>query len=383
LIFTRKTETTKTLTPSVWVKKKHMKKKKIAIIGTNGLPGRYGGWDQLLNHLTSSLSDKYEIIVYTSSYNAVKGLKEYNGAKLTIIPLKANGFQSVLYDGVSMLDACLKYDILLVLGTSGCVFLPLTKVFNKKIILNPDGAEWKRGKWNYLVKSFLKLSEKLGVILSDIVVADNIVIQDYIKEKYSKNSVLIEYGGDHVINESLSLETAQKYDIERKKYAFKVCRIEPENNIDLILEAFKDAKLKLILIGNWAFSKYGVDLKDKYKSFDNLVLLDPIYDQRTLDELRSNCGVYVHGHSVGGTNPSLVEAMNLGLCCAVFDVNYNRETTENAALYFSNIQELKNLTSDFLNNKINSELIGSNLKSIANKRYTWESIINKYEQLFK
>lgn len=358
-------------------------KRKIAIIGTNGLPGRYGGWDQLLNHLTTSLSDKYEIIVYTSSYNAVKGLKEYNGAKLTVIPLKANGFQSVLYDGVSMLDACLKYDILLVLGTSGCIFLPFIKLFNKKIILNPDGAEWKRGKWNYLVKSFLKLSEKLGVKLSNVVVADNIVIQNYIKEKYSKNSVLIEYGGDHVISESLSPETAQKYKIQEKKYAFKVCRIEPENNIDLILEAFKDAKLKLILIGNWTFSKYGIDLKDKYKSFDNLVLLDPIYDQRTLDELRSNCGIYIHGHSVGGTNPSLVEAMNLGLCCAVFNVDYNRETTENSALYFDDIQGLKGLTADFLNSEINSELIGSTLKSIAIRRYTWVSIINKYEQLFK
>ena len=156
-----------------------------------------------------------------------------------------------------------------------------------------------------------------------------------------------------------------------------------KNNIDLILEAFKDAKLKLILIGNWAFSKYGIDLKDKYKSFDNLVLLDPIYDQRTLDELRSNCGLYVHGHSVGGTNPSLVEAMNLGLCSAVFNVDYNRETTENSALYFVDIEELKGLISDFLNNKINSELIGSNLKSIAIRRYTWVSIVAKYEQLFK
>jgi glycosyltransferase involved in cell wall biosynthesis len=358
-------------------------KHKIAIIGTNGLPGRYGGWDQLLNHLTDSLSDKYELVVYTSSYNAVKGLKEYNGAKLTIIPLKANGFQSVLYDGVSMLDACLKYDTLLVLGTSGCIFLPFINLFNKKIILNPDGAEWKRGKWSYPVKSFLKLSEKLGVKLSNVVVADNVVIQDYIREKYDKNSVLIEYGGDHVISESLGVDTARKYDIEKNKYAFKVCRIEPENNIDLILEAFKDSKLKLILIGNWAFSKYGVDLKGKYKSFDNLILLDPIYDQRTLDELRSNCGIYVHGHSVGGTNPSLVEAMNLGLCCAVFDVDYNRETTENSALYFSDITELKNLASDFLNDKINYELIGNNLKSIAIRRYTWESIIDKYEQLFK
>lgn len=356
--------------------------KRIAIIGTNGLPGRYGGWDQLLNHLTTSLSGKYEIIVYTSSYNAVKGLKEYNGAKLTIIPLQANGFQSVLYDGVSMFDACLKYDILLILGTSGCIFLPFIKLFNKKIILNPDGAEWKRGKWNNAVKSFLKLSEKLGVKFSNMVVSDNVVIQKYIKEKYNKDSVLIEYGGDHVINQPLSKETAEKYVIEEKKYAFKVCRIEPENNIDLILEAFKEEKLKLILIGNWAFSKYGTDLKEKYKSFKNLILLDPIYDQKTLDELRSNCGIYIHGHSVGGTNPSLVEAMNLGLCCAVFDVDYNRETTENTALYFSSIKDLKNVVIDFLDNKIDNVSIGSNLKSIAVRRYKWERIVEKYDQLF-
>lgn len=358
-------------------------KKKIAIIGTNGLPGRYGGWDQLLNHLSSMLSDKYEIIVYTSSHNAVKGLKEFNGAKIRIIPLKANGAQSVLYDGVSMLDACFKYDILLVLGTSGCIFLPLIKLFNKKVILNPDGAEWKRGKWNKYVKSFLKLSEKLGVKLSDVIVGDNVVMQEYLKKEYNKDSVLIEYGGDHVQNVELSIEAKNKYNIEDRKYAFKVCRIEPENNIDLILEAFKDSKLTLILIGNWNFSSYGKETRNKYRDFKNLMLLDPIYEQKTLDELRSNCGIYIHGHSVGGTNPALVEAMNLGVCCVAFGVDYNIETTENSAIYFNTVSDLKGVISDFLDDKIDAQLIGSNLKSIAIKRYTWDNIVGKYDKVFQ
>ena len=132
--------------------------KKIAIIGTNGLPGRYGGWDQLLEHLTLSLNSDYEVIVYTSSYNAVKDLKEYNGAKLKIIPLKANGIQSILYDGLSMFHAAWYYDSLLILGTSGCIFLPIIRLFRKNIILNPDGAEWKRGKWNPFVKIVLYLN---------------------------------------------------------------------------------------------------------------------------------------------------------------------------------------------------------------------------------
>ena len=358
-------------------------KKKIAIIGTNGLPGRYGGWDQLLNHLTYSLSDKYEIVVYTSSYTAIKGLKEYNGAKIKIIPLKANGAQSVLYDGISIIDACFKYDILLILGTSGCIFLPLTKIFNKKIILNPDGAEWKRGKWNKYIKAFLKLSERLGVNLSDTVIADNAVIQEYLKKEYGKDSVLIEYGGDHVLTVDLSSVAKNKYQIEDRKYAFKVCRIEPENNIDLILEAFKDSKLILVLIGNWNFSNYGVELRKKYNNFENLRLLDPIYEQNTLDELRSNCGIYIHGHSVGGTNPSLVEAMNLGLCCVSYGVDYNIETTENSALYFNSVTDLKAIVNDFLDGKIDAQLIGSNLKSIAIKRYTWDNIISKYDKEFQ
>ncbi|MFA9186495.1 DUF1972 domain-containing protein [Flavobacterium magnesitis] len=357
-------------------------KKKIAVIGTNGLPGRYGGWDQLLNHLSLMLSDKYEIIVYTSSYNAVKGLKVYNGAKIKIIPLKANGAQSVLYDGISMLDACFKYDVLLVLGTSGCIFLPLIKLFNKKIVLNPDGAEWKRGKWNKYIKSFLKLSEKLGVKLSDVIIGDNVVMQEYLKKEYNKDSVLIEYGGDHVQNVELSTEAKNKYKIEDRKYAFKVCRIEPENNIDLILEAFKDSKLTLILIGNWNFSSYGKEIRNKYRDFKNLMLLDPIYEQKTLDELRSNCGIYIHGHSVGGTNPALVEAMNLGLCCVAFGVNYNIETTENSAIYFNNENDLKKIIDSFINNKIDTQKIGNELKSLALKRYTWDNIISKYEKLF-
>lgn len=357
--------------------------KKIAIIGTNGLPGRYGGWDQLLEHLTLSLTSDFEVIVYTSSHNAVKGLNVYNGAKLKIIPLKANGYQSILYDGLSMFHAALYYDTLLVLGTSGCVFLPIIKLFRKKIILNPDGAEWKRGKWNSFVKWFLKKSEDIGIKFSDIVIADNKIIQDYIYSEYNINSHLIAYGGDNAKFVALTNETKEKYEISEGSYAFKVCRIEPENNIDLILEAFKDLNYKLILIGNWNFSSYGFNLRLKYSKCKNLLLLDPIYHQETLDELRSNCGIYIHGHSVGGTNPSLVEAMNLGLCCVVFDVDYNKETTEGKALYFKNSNELKSLVVEIFEKNLDVSEIREDMVSISKKRYTWYQIISQYHLLLK
>jgi glycosyltransferase involved in cell wall biosynthesis len=236
-------------------------------------------------------------------------------------------------------------------------------------------------KWNSFIKWFLKKSEEVGIKFSDIVIADNKIIQEYILNEYFINSHLIAYGGDNAKFVALTNETKEKYQISDESYAFKVCRIEPENNIDLILEAFKDLNHKLILIGNWNFSIYGVSLRKKYSKYNNLLLLDPIYHQATLDELRSNCGIYVHGHSVGGTNPSLVEAMNLGLLCFVYDVNYNRETTENRALYFKNADELKSLVKDIEEKKININIYKNSLLSIAKRRYTWDQIIGQYKLL--
>ena len=355
-----------------------MKKKSIAIIGTNGLPARYGGWDHLLMHLTEDLRDQFNFTVYTSSHNAVKGLDEFNGAKIKIINLKANGVQSIPYDIISMIHAVFRYDVLLILGTSGCIFLPIIRMFGKKIVLNPDGAEWKRGKWGTFAKWFLKLSERFGVKNSDIVIADNKKIYEYIREEYGFESELIEYGGDNARYVELKKQTADAYGVEKGRYAFKVCRIEPENNIDIILEAFKGQDTKLILIGNWDNSAYGKDAKGKYKHYSNLILLDPIYDQAQLDELRSNCGIYVHGHSVGGTNPSLVEAMNLGLCCVVFGVDYNIETTEGEAIYFDSVHSLLTILHDFESNKLEPVLIGNMMMEIAKRRYIWKIITEKY-----
>lgn len=360
-----------------------MKKKVVGIIGTNGLPGKYGGWDQLVIHLTKDLGDRFSFIVYTSYKDTIPGLKEYNGAKIKVVRLKANGFQSIPFDIISMMHAALHCDVLFICGTSGCVFLPLIKPFGKNIVLNPDGQEWRRDKWSKPVQWFLKISEKFGVKFATNIVSDNVKIQEYIKDEYKKNSNLIEYGGDQVLKIKLEEPTAQKYGIVKGEYAFKVCRIVPENNIHLILEAFsKHSSMDLVLIGNWNFSDYGKNLKEKYIRYPNLKLLDPIYEQKTLDELRSNCGIYIHGHSVGGTNPSLVEAMNLGLFIVSFDVDYNRETTENKVLYFKDENDLLKLLNEIDNNQIDREVVKRAMKEIANRRYKWNIITDKYAEVF-
>ena len=138
-------------------------KKKLAIIGTNGLPCRYGGWDNLMLNLLKELGGSLEIEVYTSKSNSIPGIIKFMGAQIKIVPLRANGWQSVFYDGLSLLRSLPKNNYILVLGTSGAIFFPLKKFFTAKIILNPDGAEWKRGKWNLFIQKYLKFSERLSV----------------------------------------------------------------------------------------------------------------------------------------------------------------------------------------------------------------------------
>ena len=233
-----------------------------------------------------------------------------------------------------------------------------------------------------MVKMFLKLSERFAVSAVDAVIADNKAIKDYVKQTYGKKSHLISYGGDHCSAKLFSQKILKKFPFLNAQYALKVCRIEPENNIEMILEAFAQLnKIPLVLIGNWSKSNFGIEMRSKYESFRNIFLLDPIYDQSVLDQIRSNCELYVHGHSAGGTNPSLVEAMSLGLPTICYNINYNVETTEGSALYFKSSDDLINLIKS--TDKVELRQIGLKMKNIAQKRYTWSIISNQYEELLQ
>jgi glycosyltransferase involved in cell wall biosynthesis len=356
--------------------------KKISIIGIVGIPAKYGGFETLTEYLTKYLSQKYDLTVYCSSKSYSEKIESYNGAKLEYINLNANGVQSIPYDIISIFKALPKSDTLLILGVSGCIALPFVRLFSKKrIVVNIDGLEWKRDKWGKGAKWFLKFSEKLAVKYADVVVADNKVIQDYVLNEYGVQSELIAYGANHVTKEILSDELKVKYPFLDGKYAFKVCRIEPENNIHIILEAFSEYKnLNIVIIGNWANSEYGKELKEKYSKFENIFLINPIYDQKILNQIRSNCYIYMHGHSAGGTNPSLVEAMFLGLPIMAYGVQYNKETTQDKALYFGDKDELIFLLENISDEKLQE--IARNMFEVAKGKYTWEQISKKYAELF-
>ena len=355
--------------------------KEIAIVGIQGVPAKYGGFESLVeNMIGENCSPDIRYTVFCSGKDYAERRKEYKGARLRYVPwFHANGMQSTPYDICGLLGSVRGYDCILVLGVSGCIFLPLFRLLCRiRLVVNIDGLEHRRAKWGRFAKWFLRTSEAMAVRYADVVVADNKGIQDYVKETYHKDSALIAYGGDQVLRvvpEEKQQEVLKSYGLEAGQYAVTVCRIEPENNSHLILEAFARTGYPLVFIGNWERSEYGRQLKMKYSNCPHIKLAEANYNLDVLYSLRNQCRCYIHGHSAGGTNPSLVEAMFFGKPILAYDVVYNRETTENRAHYFKTSEDLVEL----LENELGD---GDVMRKIAQRRYTWAYIARQYEELF-
>lgn len=346
--------------------------KKVSIVGSVGVPACYGGFETLAENLLDHDGEK-KFIVYCSSKAYSQKQKFYKNAELIYIPINANGVYSIFYDGLSMLYAALdRSSVILILGVSGALFIPFIKMFSSaKFICNIDGLEWRRQKWGWLVRKYLKFSERLAVVFSDVVIADNLAVAQYVRSEYKKDCEVIAYGGNHVLTRSLTRHNAG--------YALSICRIEPENNIHVILRAFSLTGVPLKIVGNWQSSEYGRSLRNRYSNISSIELIDPIYDLDILFFLRDQCSFYVHGHSAGGTNPSLVEIMFFAKPVIAFDCEYNRATLENHGDYFKTSEDLLEAINGLQDGRA---LVGVRLAEIAWRRYSWDRIRALYTDLF-
>jgi glycosyltransferase involved in cell wall biosynthesis len=357
--------------------------KKISVIGIVGVPASYGGFETLVENLVRyhNSHHKYEeIVVYCSRNDYTDLNKSFLSAELRYIPLSANGMQSIPYDFLALFAAVLsRTDTILLLGVSGAIALPLVRLFSSaKIITNIDGIEWRRQKWRGIAKHFLRFSEMIAVRFSHVVISDNDAISRYVQMKYPACSRVIAYGGDHVL--AVDASSVDEYSLP-DDYMFSVCRIEPENNIEMIVHAFAEERgHNLVFVGNWNNSEYGKNIRERHRSCENIYLLDPIYDLGKLKTLRANASYYIHGHSAGGTNPSLVEAMHFGKAIFAYDCEFNRSTTENAAIYFSSGRDIVNFLDALSDEQFCS--VGESMLEIARRRYTWDIVASDYFALF-
>ena len=353
----------------------------LAIVGTVGVPARYGGFETLADQLTQRLHRDFRILVCCTNDERTGPLPaNYFGATLRYFQWKANGWQSIPYDVVSLWYAAPRSRAVLVLGVSGCLLLPLIRLRapHTRIVTNIDGLEWKRRKWGLLARFVLRLSEWAAVRFSDAVVVDNLAIQAHVRRSYGRPSRLIHYGGDHFHRSTTKASSSLRFELGT--YVLGVCRIEPENNVREILLAFQAAsKFPLVMVGNWAISAYAEGLRSEFGVLPNIELLDPIYEEQVLDDLRRNAKAYVHGHSAGGTNPSLVEAMTAGMPVLAYDVDYNRYTTDGHAMYWSGSAALIELVESAEPNRLAANAAA--MRDIATRQYRWATVSQQYRDV--
>lgn len=361
-----------------------MKAYNIAILGTRGIPNHYGGFEQFAEYLSNGLTKKGHAITVYNSHNHPFQSNKWNN--ITIVhrfdpEYLLGAFGQFIYDFNCIWDARKKnFDIILQLGyTSSSVW---SFLFPKKpvIITNMDGLEWKRTKYSKWVKKFLKYAEKIAVKTSDYLIADSPGIQSYLKHKYQADSFFIPYAAIPFMGTDAAY--LNKFQVRPYEYDILIARMEPENNIEVILGGAMEAKTnrQFLVIGNYK-TAYGRYLKTKFEKYSSIQFLGAVYDIVLLNNLRYFSNLYFHGHSVGGTNPSLLEAMASGaLICAHQNI-FNESVLGADAYYFTTVSDVKNILRLVYKNEKERDKINNNNDKII-QIYNWENIISQYEKLF-
>ncbi|MCZ8168361.1 MAG: DUF1972 domain-containing protein [Flavobacterium sp.] len=357
---------------------------KIAIFGTRGIPNHYGGFEQFAEYFSVYLAEKgHKVLVYNSHNHPYKA-NNFKGVQIVHCydpEYKIGTAGQFIYDLNCILDIRKqKVDIILQLGyTSSSIWhflLPKKSI----VITNMDGLEWKRTKYSKLVQKVLLFAERLAVKNSDYLVADSLGIQKYIHHKYQKSSEYIAYGAYPFDQPNLSV--LERYGLQPNGYHMILARLEPENSIEILLEgiASNTGSTPVLVIGNHN-TPYGNYLKSKYGFCSKIRFVGPIYQIDDLNNLRYFSELYFHGHTVGGTNPSLLEAMASKALIIAYRNEFNAAILKENAFYFETADEVNKLL-DYTKKSDNLQKIVNNFEAIANE-FSWEIINGKYAQFFE
>ena len=378
--------------------------KNVFIIGSKGIPARYGGFETFVEKLTEKQMSK-EIKYHVSCLANDTREFEHNGARCFNVKVPNIGSAKAVFYDIMALRECIKYikenkiedAIVYILACRIGPFIGFYKKQLKKLgttlFINPDGHEWKRGKWNAAIRQYWKISEKLMVKHADLLVCDSVNIENYIKEdykQYNTKTTFIAYGADTEKsklndNDTTLLKWYKEKGIKEKEYYLFVGRFVPENNYETMITEFMKSNTKkdFVLITNVEQNKFYEQLKEKtgFGKDSRIKFVGTVYDQELLKKIRENAYGYFHGHEVGGTNPSLLEALATTDLNLLLDVGFNKEVAEDSALYFSKEDGM-------LANLIDNELKEDEIKELGNKarkrinsEYTWNKIVDKYEKL--
>jgi glycosyltransferase involved in cell wall biosynthesis len=358
---------------------------KIALIGTRGVPARYGGFETCVEEIGKRLTARgHEVWVYGRSAYYQERPSHYLGMRVRYLPaLNVRSVETLSNTLLALLDAVGRpFDVLLVFNSANSPLLLIPKLLGKKVVLHADGLEWMRGKWNAFGRGYYRWAERVAAKSAIEIIADSREIQRYYRERYGKETHYISYGAE--IRTSRDPSVLKRYGLEPEEYFLQITRFEPENNPLLLVKAFEKLTTdkKLVLAGGakypTAYSKDVFATKDPRVKF-----LGFLYDKNILSGLLGYCYAYIHGNEVGGTNPALLEAMASGCFVLARDVPFNREVLGDKGSYFEkDVDDLAARMQWSLDHAPALPAARQAARDVIRSRYDWSRVVEAYEQLF-
>lgn len=358
---------------------------KIAILGSRGIPVSYGGFETLAEEISMRLVKRgHEVTVYCCKPYSKIEEDTYKGVKRVILPtIRTKVLEKPVFCLLSLLHASIKgFDIILMLGVSISFLCFIPKIFGKRVIINIDGLEWQRRKWDKIISSYLKFAERMAGVVADEIITDAKWIKDYYKKRYGRNAIYIAYGAETV--DVPPRDTLARLGINKDEYILYVSRFEPENNALLVREAYDEIKSptkKLVMVGDAPYAGEYIK-KVKNTNNPNIIFTGYLFGEQ-YQELLSNAYFYIQATEVGGTHPALIEAMGAGNCVLANDVPEHREVLLDSGFYYTGKEELRDKMIFLMGN----HQIVKEKKHLAIQRireeYSWNRITEEYEALFK
>jgi len=357
-------------------------KLKVAILGTRGIPNHYGGFEHISEYVSAGLVKRGHSVTVYNSHNHPHTENSWNGVEIRHCydPEYMIGTAGqFVYDLNCILDARKQnYDVIMLMGyTSSSVWGTL---YPKKgvIITNMDGLEWKRSKYSKPVQAFLRHAEKLAVKHSQFYIADSLVIKSYLQDKYSIDSKYIPYGAD--VYSEMERQSLNDKVLSKEDYFLLMARMEPENNIETILEGFNSSSSRksFKVLGDTG-NRFGKYITNRFKGDDRIEFKGAIFDNSQVRALQNNSYLYFHGHSVGGTNPSLLEAMASEALIAAHNNPFNKSVLHSDAFYFNDAKDVQTIVETVQRKETEQTMVTNNLRKIK-YQFNWEHIVDQYEE---
>lgn len=362
-----------------------MAKIKLSIIGSRGYPYVYSGYETFVKELSERLKDKYDITIYCHKNLFNDKPNSINGINLIYTPsINSKYFSQIINSFFSFIHVCFsKSEVVLVVNSANGFFGILTKIFRKKTLINVDGMEWLRPKWNWIAKCFFYVSSKIATLFYDEIITDAEEMRKIYRKKFNRDSHVIAYGAE--IKKSVNCDLIHKYNLKKLDYYLVIGRLIPDNNIEFIISEFisSSTSKKLVIVGD-------VPYKDKFstriKSIDDsrLIFTGYIINQSLLSELYYNCYVYIHGHEYGGTNPTLIRALASSTSIIALNTNFNKEMLQNFKYgkpFLKNENSLSRLITYCDKNPIEMKKNRNNSVNGVSEKYDWNEISKKYSNL--